>query len=288
MEEAPTFRRFGVMFNEGKDKSHFFADQSNAVVRRIAASCRYYTAKFSPKDVPAFYDLSGITENPEIFEATISVFVERYRAMPKGTGPTVVVGYDARGFVLGPPVALRLGIPFVLLRKAGKNPGPLIRSNAYSKEYKENQPDQMCVRLGAIMPSDRVILIDDLIATGGTALAGLELCDAIGATVCEFASIIEIPGCGGVEKIRAWPAALKDDGTVAEGSAAGKFKDVPIFSLLDAATVHAQRTRPDDPEGWEEADKCVDMTDATRVMKKYGLERREGSEAHPSVSASRQ
>jgi adenine phosphoribosyltransferase len=147
--------------------------QTDPRVVAIAKNCRYYSPKFSPKDVPAFYDLSGITENAEIFQTTMDVFIDRYRAkIATGKGPTVIVGYDARGFVVGPPIALALGIPFVLLRKAGKNPGPLVESSAYSKEYAEHQPDRMCVRLGAIVPGDRVVLIDDLIATGGTALSG--------------------------------------------------------------------------------------------------------------------
>eukprot|EP01052_Picozoa_sp_SAG31_P034453 SAG31_NODE_4029_length_3650_cov_1.509716_4_plen_187_part_00 len=119
--------------------------------------------------------------------------MERYREqIEAGCGPTVVVGYDARGFVLGPPIALALKLPFVLLRKAGKNPGPLVESSAYSKEYKEHQPDKMCVRLGSVLPKDRVLLIDDLIATGGTAISGFELCEALGASVHEFAAIIEL------------------------------------------------------------------------------------------------
>lgn len=242
-------------------------------MRQIAATCRYYGPAFSPKAVPFFYDLSGITENPAAFKAVVDIFVARYRAQPAEKRPTVVVGYDARGFVLGPPIALALGLPFVLLRKQGKNPGPLVDSTAYSKEYKEKQPDKMCVRLGAVKKGDRVLLVDDLIATGGTALSGFELCDALGAEVAEFASIIEIPVCNGVEKIRAWPAALADDGKTVVGKETGKFKDVPIFSVLDSATVHALRPSPDDPAGWAEPSKQVAMKDAGRIMERYGLGR---------------
>ena len=66
------------------------------------------------------------------------------------------------------PAHFAAQLPFVLLRKAGKNPGPLVESSAYSKEYEEAQPDRMCIRLGAVVKEDRVLLIDDLIATGGT------------------------------------------------------------------------------------------------------------------------
>ena len=108
---------------------HYLPDQADPRVLAIAKECRYYSPKFSPKAVPAFYDLSGLTENPTVFQDVINVFVERYRAQAAaGNGPTVIVGYDARGFVVGPPIALALGIPFVLLRNAGKNPGPLVRA----------------------------------------------------------------------------------------------------------------------------------------------------------------
>ena len=209
-------------------------------------------------------DLSGVTENAAVFQKIMDVFIARYKAqMAAGNGPTVIVGYDARGFVVGPPIALALGIPFVLLRKAGKNPGPLVESSAYSKEYAEHQPDRMCVRLGAIVPGDRVVLIDDLIATGGTALSGFELCDALGASVHEFAAMIELPDLGpdfpgphpGVKAIRAW-----------EG---GKFKTVPIFTVVDSTTIHAVRPLADDPAGWSEASKTSDMKEAGAMLKKY-------------------
>merc|ERR1719326_1669474 len=135
--------------------------------------------------------------------------------MPDAKRPTVVVGYDARGFVLGPPVAMALGIPFVLLRKTGKNPGPLCTSSQYNKEY---GLDQMCVRLGAVKPGDRVLLIDDLIATGGTALSGFELMMSCGIEVLEFAAVIDLPFCEGVQKIRAYGD--------------GRFKDTPVFTLV--------------------------------------------------------
>ena len=94
---------------------HYLPDQKSEVVREIAAFCRYYSPQFAPKDVPAFYDLSGLTEKPRIFQQTIDIFVDRYRKqIADGCGPTVVVGYDARGFVLGPPVALALQVGCVV------------------------------------------------------------------------------------------------------------------------------------------------------------------------------
>ena len=69
----------------------------------------------------SFYDVSGITENPEVFQLVVDFFVERYRAQG-ANGPTHIAGFDARGFLFGPPIALALKIPFVMIRKAGKLP----------------------------------------------------------------------------------------------------------------------------------------------------------------------
>ena len=97
-----------------------------------------------------------------------------------------------------------------MIRKAGKLPGVLVSSGEYVTEY---STDETVMRFGAINESDRVVLIDDLIATGGTALAGFELCDQLGARVHEFAAMIELPFLNGVKKIHEYKN--------------GKFKDVP-------------------------------------------------------------
>ena len=120
----------------------FIADQKHPHVVAIAKVCHWFSPAFSPKDVPRFYDLSGICESPGVFRLMIKLFVDRYRAQGD-KGPTHVMGYDARGFVLGPPIAMALNLPFVLLRKKGKNPGPLVHSTPYHKEYKEKAPDSM-------------------------------------------------------------------------------------------------------------------------------------------------
>ena len=107
-----------------------------------------------------------------------------------------------------------------MIRKAGKLPGVLVSSGEYVTEY---STDETVMRFGAINESDRVVLIDDLIATGGTALAGFELCDQLGARVHEFAAMIELPFLNGVKKIHEY----KD----------GKFKDVPCFTVVDSLTI---------------------------------------------------
>lgn len=117
-----------------------------------------------------------------------------------------------------------------MIRKAGKLPGVLVSSGEYVTEY---STDETVMRFGAIDASDRVVLIDDLIATGGTALAGFELCHQLGATVHEFAAMIELPFLDGVKKIHEY----KD----------GLFKDVPCFTVVDCLTIGEDMGR--DPIG---------------------------------------
>jgi len=176
--------------------------------------------------------VSGVTEDPKAFQLVIDLLVARYKAAgAAGKGPTHIAGFDARGFIFGPPVALALGIPFVLIRKAGKLPGVLVSSGEYVTEYSK---DETVMRLGSVGPGDRVVLVDDLIATGGTALAGFDLVDSLGATVHEFCAMIALPFLDGVGKIHAY----KD----------GKFKDTPTFTLVDDSTIGPEMCR-DPPEG---------------------------------------
>ena len=90
-------------------ENHFCLDQNvnPRVVRTIATSLPWYGPKFSPHDVPNFYDVSGITENPEAFKLVVDTFAERYESMKEK--PTKIAGFDARGFLFGPTIAMRLG-----------------------------------------------------------------------------------------------------------------------------------------------------------------------------------
>lgn len=101
--------------------------------------------------------------NPEIFQLCIDIFVRRYKLLEVDC----VAGLDARGFVLGPPIALALNKPFVMLRKKGKLPNA-VTGNPYFKEYKDASVagDELCVSRAAIAPGQRVLVIDDLVATG--------------------------------------------------------------------------------------------------------------------------
>ena len=211
---------------------HFTLDQSDADVRTVAKHLPWYGPSHSPHPVPSFYDISGVTEAPAVFKTVIDIFVERYQAqIDAGNGPTHIAGFDARGFIFGPPIALALGLPFVMIRKAGKLPGVLTSGGSYITEYSK---DEIVMRLGSVQAGDRVVLVDDLIATGGTALAGFDLVAALGATVHEFAAMIALPVLDGIGKIRA--------------HAGGAFANTPIFTMVDSATIGDDMCR-DPPPG---------------------------------------
>lgn len=237
-----------TMFKE-VSSNYYILDPNSDVAKSIASQLTWYSPQFSPKDVPRFYDISSVTENPELFRLVVKVMAERYRSMGS-SAPTHVLGFDARGFLLGTPIALELGIPFVMMRKAEKSPGVLLRSEPYHKEYAEAHPDTMAIRAGSIGKQSRVLLIDDLIATGGTAISGFQLVEASGATVVEFAAVIGIPFLNGVNTIH----------TTAEG----KYRDVPIFTLVhDSAITDATCG---DPQNWDASkSRIISYRDAIRA-----------------------
>ncbi|MBL4749269.1 MAG: adenine phosphoribosyltransferase [Amylibacter sp.] len=110
-----------------------------------------------------------------------------------------VAGLEARGFIMGGAVAQSLGVGFVPIRKQGKLPGKTI-SQEYALEY---GTATMELHDDAIEPGDKVLLLDDLIATGGTAEAGIKLIEALGGTVVQSTFIIDLPALGGAAKIEA-------------------------------------------------------------------------------------
>ncbi|KAK7201143.1 adenine phosphoribosyltransferase [Novymonas esmeraldas] len=200
----------------------YVLDEAHPLSQLLKRDYRWYSPTFSPRDVPRFADVSSLTESPELMKALRDFLVARYRAM--SPAPTHVLGFDARGFLFGPMIAVELGIPFVLMRKAEKNAGMLIKSEPYDKEYKEAAPEVMTIRYGSIGKGSRVVLIDDVLATGGTALSGLQLVEASGASVVEMICVLSIPFLKGVEKIHS--------------TGNGRYKDVKFVSLLseDALT----------------------------------------------------
>ncbi|XP_074568044.1 adenine phosphoribosyltransferase 1 isoform X2 [Curcuma longa] len=162
---------------------------------RIASSIRVIPD--FPKPGILFQDITTLLLDPEAFKDTIDMFVERYRDKEI----SVVAGIEARGFIFGPPIALAIGAKFVPMRKPKKLPGEVI-SEEYSLEY---GTDKMEMHVGAVQAGDRALVIDDLIATGGTLAAAMRLLDRVGAEVVECACVIELPELKGRDKLGGRP-----------------------------------------------------------------------------------
>ncbi|EGO01828.1 hypothetical protein SERLA73DRAFT_177358 [Serpula lacrymans var. lacrymans S7.3] len=145
-----------------------------------------------PKKGINFLDIFPILRNPVAFETLITHLVHHLTShtIPKSLSKKidVVVGLDARGFLFGPIIALRLGAAFVPVRKRGKLPGECI-SATYQKEYGS---DSFEMQAGAIQPGQSVIVVDDLIATGGSAKAAGELITKEGGITLEYLFVVEL------------------------------------------------------------------------------------------------
>uniref|UniRef100_A0ACD6A2I0 Uncharacterized protein n=2 Tax=Avena sativa TaxID=4498 RepID=A0ACD6A2I0_AVESA len=164
---------------------------SDGRVERITSTIRVIPD--FPKPGILFQDITTLLLDPQAFRDTTDLFVERY----KDKGITVVAGVEARGFIFGPPIALAIGAKFVPIRKPKKLPGEVI-SEEYSLEY---GTDKIEMHVGAVQPNDRALIVDDLIATGGTLCAAAKLIERVGAEVVECACVIELPELKGRDKL---------------------------------------------------------------------------------------
>ncbi len=141
-----------------------------------------------------FRDITPLLSTPRVFRVLIDEFVHRYFDVK----PDAIAGLDARGFIIGSVVAYELNIGFVPIRKKGKLPFTTVQES-YELEYGSATVE---MHTDAVKPGDRVVLIDDLIATGGTMMAGRRLLERLGATVIEGAAIVDLPELGGSARLR--------------------------------------------------------------------------------------
>jgi adenine phosphoribosyltransferase len=140
-----------------------------------------------------FRDLTTLMQNPDAFRESCDMLFERY----KNSNLDKIVGIDARGFVFGAVLAYKLGIGFIPVRKKGKLPFKTIEET-YSLEYGK---DTLEIHEDAIQKGEKVIIVDDLIATGGTIGATIKLVRKLGADIIECAFVVELPDLKGREKI---------------------------------------------------------------------------------------
>jgi adenine phosphoribosyltransferase len=159
----------------------------------LAAAIR--TIPDYPKAGIMFRDITTLLGDARAFRRAIDELVQPLA----GLKIDKIAGIEARGFILGGAIAHQLGAGFVPLRKKGKLPHKT-RSVTYDLEY---GVDEMEIHLDAVSPGERVVLIDDLIATGGTALAAVDLLSQSGADLVSAGFIVDLPELGGADRLRA-------------------------------------------------------------------------------------
>jgi len=167
----------------------------------LKSQVKYYSD--FPKNGMIFLDIFPLFKNPLLFESLITRLVHHATSYTLGLSENkkidTVVGLDARGFLLGPIIALRLGAAFVPVRKKGKLPGDCV-STTYEKEY---GPDVFEIQADAIMPGQNVVVVDDILATGGSAKASGDLVAKLGGKTLEYLFVIEISFLKGASKLDA-------------------------------------------------------------------------------------
>jgi adenine phosphoribosyltransferase len=136
-----------------------------------------------------FRDITPLLGDPEAFARSVNELVDRFVDVPVDR----VLGVEARGFILAAPVAYRMNAGFVPVRKAGKLPWAVAREE-YDLEYGS---DKLEIHRDAIHPGERILVIDDVLATGGTAAATCRLVEALGGVVAGLGFLIELPALGG-------------------------------------------------------------------------------------------
>lgn len=142
-----------------------------------------------PKPGILFYDISTLLRDADAWQVAMGRLANTVRAYQ----PDLLAGIESRGFLLAAPLALKLGCGFIMLRKRGKLPGATI-GHDYALEY---GTDRIEIQADAVAPGQRVVVVDDLLATGGTLAAGISLLRGVGAEVPAAAALIELTFLGG-------------------------------------------------------------------------------------------
>ena len=150
-----------------------------------------------PKEGILFYDISTLLAHPDAWQVALgrlAKIVARYQ-------PDVLAGIESRGFLVAAPLASRLGLGFTMIRKQGKLPGDTVKYE-YDLEY---GTDTIEIQADAVEKGQRVVVLDDLLATGGTMAASIELLNRVGAEVVGTACIIELTFLGGRDRLGGVP-----------------------------------------------------------------------------------
>lgn len=146
-----------------------------------------------PKPGILFYDISTLLRDADAWQVAMGRMARAVRRHQ----PDLIAGIESRGFLVAAPLALKLGCGFIMVRKPGKLPGPTI-GHDYALEY---GTDRIEVQRDAVLPGQRVVVVDDLLATGGTMVAAIELLKKIGAEVPAAAALIELTFLNGRSRV---------------------------------------------------------------------------------------
>ncbi len=147
-----------------------------------------------PKPGVMFRDITTLLKDPEAFRLSIDAMADRYASRPFDK----IVGIESRGFIFGSALAYKLGKGFVPIRKEGKLPAATIE-RSYDLEYGTARIE---IHVDAITKGEKVVIVDDLIATGGTAEAAVKLVELIGGEVVECCFVVDLPDLGGRQRLR--------------------------------------------------------------------------------------
>jgi adenine phosphoribosyltransferase len=150
-----------------------------------------------PKKGILFYDITTLLKNKTAFKTVINALWKKYRAKKIDK----VVAVDARGFIFGAPLAHKLGVGFIPVRKKGKLPAETLGA-LYTLEYGQ---DELTMHKDAIEPGEKILLIDDLLATGGTISAVTEIVKKLGGKIVGIGFVIELTFLKGIEKLKGYP-----------------------------------------------------------------------------------
>jgi adenine phosphoribosyltransferase len=166
--------------------------EENSMISRVKSQIR--EIKDFPKPGIGFKDITPVIQDPKSFEYVI----DRMASWGKDKKPHVVVGIESRGFLFAAPVANKMGLSLVLIRKKGKLPGKTVcvkAPNEYAVEHFEMHED-------CILPEQKVLIIDDLIATGSSTVSAIDLVKKLGGEVVGFVSLVELSFLNGPEFIK--------------------------------------------------------------------------------------
>lgn len=147
-----------------------------------------------PKEGIVFFDITPMLADPEAFQHTVDSLAEKF----KDSGATKIVAAEARGFIFGAPLAYKMGIGFVPVRKPGKLPYKT-KCVTYDLEY---GTDTLCMHEDAIAPGEKVLVIDDLLATGGTAEGMLKLVEEVDGQIVGIGFVVQLGFLDGAEKMK--------------------------------------------------------------------------------------